>query len=210
LTTLSSASLSQVSPTAGECPTVSVAGPAGIVGPGEIGWYVATVKGADIDVLELEWLVSAGKIDIREGKTKIGVLMPKDSDGVSVTATVNVKGPNECSASASETSGICMCVPSILLDEFSIRASSVGKRRLASAAIELEKNFNHLLYIIEYFPAKTSKTVVDRKLRAIRDHLARELKFDLTRVRIVTTTASNNLPLTKIYSVPPGAENPLH
>lgn len=202
--------VSQVSSTAGECPTVYVTGPAGITAPGELYWFEATVKGRETEAFEFDWLVSIGKIVKREGKSKIGVLVSENKAAFSLTATVRVRGlPEGCPNDASETGGICDCSPLyILLDEFSIAASRIKESALGSAVLEVEKNRADQLYIIEYFPVKTSRAVVDRKLTELRNHLSRKLKFDLKRVTIVTAVAEGNDPLTKIYSVPPGAENP--
>lgn len=203
-------SFSQVSPTAGECPTFYVTGPACITAPGELHWFEATVKGRETESLEFDWRVSIGKIVKREGKAKIGVLITDNKAGHSLTATVEVKGlPEGCSNVASETGGICDCGPeAILMDEFSIAPSKIDSPRLISAVVEIEKNRNDQLYIIEYFPLKTTKVVVDRKIAAIRDHLSKILRFDLNRVTIVAAPSEDNEPLTRIYSIPPGAENP--
>lgn len=201
---------SQVPATAGECPTVYVAGPAGITAPGEIYWFEATVKGRDGETFEYDWVVSIGKITERVGKTRIGVLATKEMADTSVTATVRVKGlPDGCENVASESSGICDCSPEpMLIDEFSIAASKLNLPSLGAAVVELEDSRNSQLYIIEYFPSKTTKAVVDRKITAIRKHLSEKHKFDLKRVTIVSAHSENDETLTKIYKVPPGAQNP--
>lgn len=201
---------SQVPSTAGECPTVYVTGPAGITAPGEIYWFEATVKGRDGETFEYDWVVSIGKITERVGKTRIGVLATREMAGLSVTATVRVKGlPDGCENVASESSGICDCSPEpVLLDEFSIAISKLNLPSLGAAVVELEDSRNSQLYIIEYFPSNTTKAVVDRKIAAIRKHLSDKHKFDLSRVTIVSAPSENDKTLTKIYKVPPGSENP--
>jgi len=192
-----------------ECPTVEVTGPAGITPPGEMAWFHASITGADPDALEISWRTSAGKIGKRDGKMKIGVTLTDDLGGLSITATVDVKGfPEGCSSSASETMSICLPLTWVQINEYSFPNRDINKRALSIAAVELENNPNNQMYIIEYFPRKNSRASIDRKIKRVREYFSL-LKFDISRVTIVTAEAEGNVLLTKIYRVPPGASNPV-
>lgn len=205
---LPSVSHSQTSPATGKCPTVYITGPAGVVAPGEMVWFQASVSGANPDSLEFIWTTSSGKIDTRDGRSKIGVLLRNEPSGSSITATVEVKGfPEGCPAAASETMISCGFPLPVQIDEYSFPNAKINKAALRRAARELENNPNNQMYIFEYFPASASKSSMDRKVRQIRDYFS-EIKFDISRVSISTAAAEGNMPLTKIYRVPPGSDNP--
>ncbi|MEQ1765319.1 MAG: hypothetical protein ABL984_19480 [Pyrinomonadaceae bacterium] len=192
-----------------DCPSVEVAGPAGIVEPGEIAWFSASITAADPDGLAFVWTVSAGKIEKRDGKLKIGIPLSEDLAGLGITATVEVKGfPEGCPSSASETVSMCILPTPALIDEYSSPHHAINKRALSIAAKELEENPNNQMYIVEYFPADVPAESVNRKLKATRGYFS-QLKFDLSRITIVTAEVEGNVPLTKIYRVPPGSNNPI-
>lgn len=191
-----------------ECPTVEVTGPAGVTNPGEIVWFHASITGADPGSLEISWSTSAGKINKRDGKMKIGVLLSDDLSGSSITATVDVKGfPEGCAASASETMSYCIPHTAVLINEYSFPNRDINRSALRLAAKELEEYPNNQMYLIEYLPRSASLASVNGKVRRIRDYFEL-LKFDISRVTIVPAEIEGNMPLTKIYRVPPGAENP--
>ena len=172
-------------------------------------WFLASITGVDPDALEVIWSTSPGKIDKRDGKMKIGVSLSDDLGGLSITATVDVKGfPEGCSSSASETISYCIPLTAVQMGEYSLPNRSINKNALTVAARELENNPNNQMYIIEFFSHKDSPASIDGKIKRIRDYFAL-LKFDLSRVTIVTAKAEGNVPLTKIFRVPPGASNPV-
>ena len=191
-----------------DCPSMSVTGPAGIVEPGETGMYVVELIGKVPPGITFKWSLSEGGISEGQGTRSIKVVFPEQKGGVSSsTATVEVVGLSPgCPNTASETYSIVIDYIPMLLDEFSIGPSMVNKKALAAAADDLSKNANNQLYIIEYFRAGTSKKSVEKKLAMIRAYMTRSLKFDGSRITIITDVA--HAPLTKIYRVPPGADNP--
>lgn len=193
-----------------DCPTVQVTGPAGIVAPGEIAWFEASITGADPQALELVWTTSTGKIDKRYGKLKIGIPFTDDMAGLSITVTVEVKGfPEECSrATDSETISYCGLPTPTLIEEYSLSVQAINKKALSVAVEELDNNPSNQMYIIEYFPSTGSTASISRKIKSTRDYFS-QLKFDLSRVTIVTAESEGNVPLTRIYRVPPGADNPV-
>lgn len=192
------------------CPSVEVTGPAGIVAPGEIAWFEASITGADPEALDLVWTTSAGKIDKRDGKLRIGIRLTNDLNGLSLTATLEIKGlSEECGPSTdSETISYCGLPTPTLIEEYSLSVQAINKKALSVAVEELDNNPSNQMYIIEYFPVKGSTASINRKLKSTRDYLL-QLKFDLSRVTIVTAEAEGNVPLTRIYRVPPGADNPI-
>ncbi len=188
------------------CPTLSVAGPAGITAPGETMTFTATAAGGTTDVT-YNWTVSAGTIESGQGTPSIVVRTTSEMAGQSVTATVEIGGtdPNcRCPSTASETAPIDTKPVAPLIDEFGKLPNDDIRGRLDLFFAELSNNPNNQGYIINY---GTPAQIAARE-RLITNHITFR-RFDRTRITLVNGGASTDAdPKTKLYRIPPGAENP--
>lgn len=125
----------------------------------------------------------------------------------SVTATVNIGGAPagcDCPVSASEVGGIADLPRPVLVDEFGAMPNDDIRGRLDLYFAELSNNPNNQGYIINY---GTPAQVAARE-RLIRNHIAFR-RFDASRITLVNGGASESgQPTTKLYRIPPGADNP--
>jgi hypothetical protein len=191
------------------CPVIGVTGPAGITNPGNLAWFEVSIAPDTFPNLIFDWKVDGGNVDEGQATKKIGVRYTMDMQGTTVTASVEIKGlPDGCPYSASESVPLIICSLAVLLDEFSVPINSIDTERLKIAATNLSTYTNDQMYIVEYFPTRTRKQVVDRKLNLLRNHLVRSLKFDPSRVTIVAAASDDDRLRTRIYRIPPGAPNP--
>lgn len=187
------------------CPTISVIGPNGIRMPGESLRYSGELKGPIPSNLQFKWRVDKGEIVDGQGTLAITTLYKNITDpGVGITASLEVIGlPDGCPNFASETYGFSIDPRPIVVDEFTIPVTKIDKKRLDHL---FSKRSNHdYVYIIEYFPPKTSQRTIDRKLRLTSDYLTLRKKIPRSEFKILTGRDS---PLrTKYYLVPPGSIN---
>ena len=187
------------------CPTIDVSG-GGYVRPGEAVSFAVNIEDdTNISNLEYEWTVSAGTITSGSGTPTITV----DTTGLrdtSLTATVKIKGlPEGCENTASENASGDLTGDPRLLDEFGKVAGGEVKARMDAVYVKLGDEPNSQGYIINY---GTDKEIAAREKQIQRAIAFR--KFDASRVTIVRGGANMNGTgiLTKIYIVPPGANNP--
>ncbi len=191
------------------CPTITVSGPQGVVLQDSIAFFEASVTPNTFPNLTYLWTVNYGRVDEGQSTNRIGVRMLMENAGLTHIATVEVGGlPDQCPNKGSDFAPFSPGPRPILLSEFSMPTDSVHRRDLKSAAKELLDNPNDQMYIIEYFPRGVNRAAVRRKIDLVLDHLVRVLKFDRSRVTMVTSKSPDDKPLTKIYRIPPGAENP--
>lgn len=191
-----------------DCPTISVAGPAGIINPGDAMTLAGTVSGADSNGLTYVWHIGGGELVAGQG-TLTPRVKPKGVWEIQMTATLEVKGlPNGCGNSASEIFvQACKCEP-IILDEFSISPSKIDKRRLDALVDSLGKYPDSTLFIIEYFRPRTIRAVVQKKVELIRKYLVDVRGLRAADFEIVTETSYDNREVTKLFVIPPGADKP--
>lgn len=189
------------------CPVLSVSGPAGITSPGETMTFTANLdeKAKNYNI-EYIWSVSEENALVKgQGTPTIEVI--QNNEGRGTTATVEIKGlPEGCHNMSSENAPYCSPISSTLIDEFSLDARRIDKARIDNLLNELLNNPNAQGYIIEYFEPKTSKALIDQKIKKITDYIGKIRRFDTNRITIVR--ASENENRTKFYLVPPGAELP--
>lgn len=187
------------------CPTINVSG-GGVTAPDEPLTFSAFVSdSAKYPNLEYLWTVSNGTIIEGQGTATIKTEIP-ESDGRNITATVQIKGiPENCANTASETSSPNECRLPILNDEFGRLPNVEVKARMAEVYVKLGDEPNSQGYIINY---GTDREIAAREKQIQRAIASR--KFDASRVTIVKGGLNPNGEgvLTKIYIVPPGANNP--
>ncbi|HQU93418.1 MAG TPA: hypothetical protein PLK77_14025 [Pyrinomonadaceae bacterium] len=187
-----------------ECPSLTVSGPSGITNPGDAMTFTANVSGGTQDSVTYNWTVSAGTITSGQGTPSISV----DTTGLagqSVTATVEIGGTDPtcgCPTTASETGGIAPLPDHVLVDEFGAMPNDDIRGRLDLFFAELSNNPNNQGYIINY---GTPAQVATRE-RLIRNHIAFR-RFDASRITLVNG-GNTGAVSTKLYRVPPGANNP--
>lgn len=188
------------------CPTLTVSGPAGITNPGDTMTFTATAAGGTTDVT-YNWSVSSGTIESGQGTPSITVRTTREMAGTSVTATVELGGlPAGCNCpnSANETAGIAPKPDAVLVDEFGKLPNDDIRGRLDIFFAELSNNPNNQGYIINY---GTDKEIAARE-KLITNHINFR-KFDRSRVTLVNGGASpDGTVKTKLYRIPPGADNP--
>lgn len=188
------------------CPSISVAGPAGVTVPGDAMTFTATVAGGSQQDVTYNWSVSAGTIESGQGTPSITVRTDKSMSGGNITATVDVGGlPAGCNCppTASETAPLST-IEAILVDEFGKLPNDEIRGRLDTFFADLSNNPGHQGYIINY---GTDAQITARE-RLITNHIAFR-KFDRSRITLVRGGASpDGDPRTKLWRVPPGAKDP--
>ncbi len=202
-------------PKANDCPQIGVMTMAGIPNIGGMVWFELLGIPDTIPGLTYKWTVNMGSVDQGQSSKHIKVRYLEEMLGRRLTATVTISGlPEKCPNTASES--LSVSGPHyvwVLLSKYSVPTNLVHKKNLKVGVTELMKNdyvsTHSQLYIIEYFPDGTNQATIRRKRDLVMDHLVRVLKFDRSRVTIVTAESPDNKPYTKIYSVPPGSDNPL-
>lgn len=189
------------------CPEISITGPPGITLPGDSMEFKAQISGNVPDGVRYEWTVSAGQIIDGQGTQAIKVRSP-EQDLTNLTATIRVLGlPGGCTLSESETAPVAPILDPILVDEFVGEGLQLEKGRLESAANELkERKPEHVLYIIEYFPPKTSGFDIREKQRNIAEFLTKHVKLNENNFKIVTAEGPEFR--TRIYRLAPGFSFP--
>ncbi|HXF43398.1 MAG TPA: hypothetical protein VNK26_06630 [Pyrinomonadaceae bacterium] len=189
------------------CPSLSVTGPAGITNPGDTMVFTATVAGGTQANITYNWTVSNGTIESGQGTPSIVVRTTREMANSSVTATVNIGGldPNcRCTTEASETAGVAALPTAVQIDEFGKLPNDDIRARLDTFFAELANNPNNQGYIINY---GTPKEIAARE-KLIINHINFR-KFDRSRITIVNGGPSpDGVVKTKLYRVPPGANNP--
>ncbi|MEP7148448.1 MAG: hypothetical protein ABI857_06150 [Acidobacteriota bacterium] len=187
------------------CPSLSVTGPAGVTNPGESMTFTANVSGGSAQNVTYNWSVTSGTIASGQGTPSITVDTDSSMAGGNVTATVDIGLDVDCSCdkSASETAPVDTIPGAVLIDEFGKLPNDDIRGRLDNFFAEMANNPNNQGYIINY---GTDREVAARE-RLITNHmnLRRE---DRSRYTLVRGGDTGEGPRTKLYRIPPGAENP--
>lgn len=187
-----------------DCPTLSVSGPAGITTPGDAMTFTANVSGGP--EVTYNWTVTGGTIESGQGTPSISVRTTLEDAGSNITATVQLGGldPNcNCTTSASETGSVDTRPTAELVDEFGKLANDDVRARLDAFFVTLQNNPTNQGYIINY---GTDREIAARE-RLITNHIAFR-RFDRSRITLVRGGDLGTGINTKLYRVPPGAENP--
>ncbi|NOT46291.1 MAG: hypothetical protein HOP17_00880, partial [Acidobacteria bacterium] len=153
--------------------------------------------------LTYQWSTNIGEIVSGQGTTAIKIKWP---GGNSSLATVEIKGlPEGCPASASETTYLCDGLPiPILIDEFGRMAKAAIEKRISRFWAELANNPNSQGYIINY---SSDKEIATRERLLVKTINFRN--FDRSRITLVRGgTHPTGKVFTKLYRIPPGADNP--
>lgn len=187
------------------CATVDVTGPAGITNPGDTMTFTAAVTAGTYDPT-YNWTVTGGTIESGQGTPSITVRTTREMAGSSVTASVSIGGATAdcvCTVGDSETAGVAGVETPVLVDEFGALPNDDIRGRLDLFFAELSNNPNNQGYIINY---GTPAQVAARE-RLIRNHITFR-GFDASRITLVNGGDTGAGASTKLYRVPPGADNP--
>jgi hypothetical protein len=186
------------------CPTGSISGPAGVTRPGETMTFTANISGGP-DVT-YNWTVSRGTIESGQGTPSIVVRTSIADAGQTITATLNLGGTDptcNCVTTYTESGPVDTRPEAILVDEFGRLANDDIRGRLDNFFQELSNNPNNQGYIINY---GTDREITARE-RLITNHITFR-NFDRSRITLVRGGDRGNGPETRLYRIPPGAENP--
>ncbi len=188
------------------CPTLTVSGPAGVTQPGETMSFTANTSGGTAQNITYNWTVSSGTIESGQGTPNIVVRTDRSMAGGNVTASLSIVLDVDCGCikDASETAPVAPTIEPVLVDEFGKLSNDDIRSRLDTFFAELSNNPNNQGYIINY---GTEREIAARE-RLITNHIAFRT-FDRSRITLVNGGASpDGEPRTKLYRIPPGAENP--
>ena len=186
-----------------DCPTISVAGPAGVTERGATMTFTANLSGGSQTNQTYNWTVSAGTITAGQNTPSITVTAP--SDATNVTATVEVGGLCEsCPKNASETAPVAPTPVPRQVDELGAAKDDDVKARVDNFYIELQNDPSAQGYIVNY---GTPKEVKARKAQLVK--AIKFLKKDASRVTIVDGPDNGGAGInTKFWIVPAGATPP--
>ncbi|MBA2379998.1 MAG: hypothetical protein H0V76_10550 [Blastocatellia bacterium] len=187
-----------------ECPSISVTGPAGITAPGETMNFTANVVGGG--AVTYNWSVNRGTIESGQGTPSITVRTSSADAASNVTATVNIGGLDpacDCPATASDSGPVDDVPQPILVDEFGALQNDDIRARLDQFFIELQNNPTNQGYVINY---GTNAQITARE-RLITNHITLR-RFDRSRITLVRGGDAGIGVNTRLYRVPPGADNP--
>ncbi|MCC6327943.1 MAG: hypothetical protein IT174_05465 [Acidobacteria bacterium] len=188
-----------------KCPNISVTAPAGIVQPKEKFVFTGNLEGNVPPKAFFNWDVTGGRIVVGQGTMKIFVDADWNAGGATITATLTVQGlPDGCPKSASETGSVIIDPSPVLIDEFGRLTNARFKTRLSKFFAELQNNPNNQGYIINY---GTEKEMKSRERLIVESVTFRG--FDRSRITIVRAGEHESGKIyTKLYRIPPGADNP--
>jgi hypothetical protein len=190
------------------CPTLDVSG-GGVVEAGTPMNFTANVSGGTSGDVTYNWTVTNGTISSGQGTPSISVDTTGLANGTNIQATVEIGGSGlcaDCPRTASETGSVSVrIIPARLIDEFGKLPDDEVKARIDALYTALGNEPNAQGYIINY---GTDREIAARE-RQIQKAIAFR-KYDPSRVTIVRGGANPNGAgvWTKVWIVPPGAENP--
>lgn len=189
-----------------ECPSISVTGPAGITNPGSTMTFTANVSGGTQGAVTYDWTVDNGTIESGQGTPSITVSTTSDMAGQNVNAVVNVGGIDPdcgCTTEAREIGSIGTPPQSELVNEFGALSNDEIRAQLDNFFADLSNNPNDQGYVINY---GTSRQIAARE-RLITNHINFR-GFDRSRITLVQGGDTGDGVRTRLYRIPPGAENP--
>lgn len=188
------------------CPTSFDVVGGGVVNAGEPLNFTANVSGGTATSITYNWTVSNGRISSGQGTPSISV-DTTGLEGQNVTATVEIGGDlcDNCVKTKSETGSIREKPKAREFDNFGKLPDDEVKARIQNLYVALNNDPNSQGYIINY---GTPKEIAAREKQITK--AINFLKLPADRVTIVNGGAnpSGAGVLTRVWIVPPGAENP--
>jgi hypothetical protein len=184
------------------CPMISVTGPAGIVGVGELATYTATVGSeADSYPVEFVWTTSAGRIKEGQGTRSIKVIQPN----ACITVTVEIRGLSaSCPSAASETA--CGHPPPVAEKFYELQEDQKADTLDVGLILgTLRDHPANQLYILAGDVGRKNTDSFQKKETAILRLLARS---GIPHERITIASVYSDVELFQFWRVPPGAGSP--
>lgn len=188
------------------CPTTFEVLGGGVVRAGEVMNFRANVSGGTCADINYRWTVSAGRIIGSSTGSSISVDTTGLPDRTNIRAEVTISGSclcADCPRTNSETGSVVTEITPVLVDEFGKLKADDVKARLDNFFIELQNNPNDRGYIINYGPDRE----VAAREKLIRDYI-RFRRQDPSRFTLVRGGNTGQGIFTRLWRVPPGAENP--
>jgi hypothetical protein len=187
------------------CPTISVTTPAGMFDQNGTAIFTATIGDEAKNYNpKYTWKVDHGKIIEGQGTLSIKITVTEYTGGL--TGALDVAGlPEGCPSSASETMGYCLLPAPKLLADISPK-EDLDLVTAASIETQAKGEPNSQLYVVIIFPPNISKAKQQKYIEFIRSRLTHTKQIMADRITFVT--AFDEQARTRIYLVPPGAENP--
>jgi hypothetical protein len=186
------------------CPTLDISG-GGLVEVGQPVSFTANIIDRENRQFEYVWTVSSGRIVSGQGTAAITVELTAEND---ITVTVEVKGfPEGCRNTQSDTLGCGLRPPKPrLFDEYGPVPNGDLKARTQNLYVELGNISAAQGYVINY---GTNREIA-RSEKQLRDAIS-SLNLDASRVTLVRGGANprgERGVWTRVWIVPPGANNP--
>jgi len=190
----------------GQCPSITVIGPAGITEPGVEMKFRAEVGGG-APRLKYSWGVSSGTIVNGQGTPEVTVSTDKSMGGANVTATVEIGGlGSECSKTASETAPLndppAWCWD---LDSYGRLKPNDERVRLDSFFVELLNNPTQIGLIVFRITSGERADWRNPRIQFVLKH-ARFRKFDRSRLLFALEHAESQVTIP--VRIVPGGEMP--
>lgn len=196
------------------CPKIDVIGPAGIIEPGDVATFTATLGDEKNYSIFYVWTVTGGTIVEGQNTAVIKVSIPFEVAGKSLSATVEVKGlPENCVSYSSEAPVISTgCRLPIDIDEYEKIPVKEEKGRLTNVASVLKNQPEMAVLFIIRVPKTEKYQSIKNRVSNISDYLTQVLKipkerfgfvfsedkFQSTRIQAIPLEIFDNLPdLTK-------------
>jgi hypothetical protein len=185
-----------------ECPAVLLTCPDS-VDEGKLLVFEARITGGDSRVMStFNWSVSAGSIQAGQGTSRIETSAPGQSDGDTVTATVEVGGfDRSCGTTASCTAFVMRRPKSHKVDEYGNIPSKEENTRLDKYVIELQTEPTAQGYIIAYGGRTSRAGDAQKAADRVRSYIVS--KRGVEKSRMVTVVAGYREQLTvELWIVP--------
>ena len=190
-----------------ECPNIKMIEPQGLARFGDTFEVRLEPQLTNLENLQVEWKVSAGKIEKGQGTFAIRVLdnsaPPFQPFIINVEATI--KGlPHGCTSVYNGTAVVGCCIHyDTLLDEYSVTLPANDQRgRLDNALSELLKNPRQTGYFILRSKKGTTEKQLSQRVRFLKNHIFGFRKFAATRIVIVSDPEPYFDDSVKIYRMP--------
>lgn len=192
-----------------ECPEIKVLGPSRIVMPGGKAVFVVSVTPVKHDAV-LQWTVQIGdregSIESGQGTAKVVVSTTRKDAGEEIKARVVITGlPSDCSNFASDSVVIDSLIEGQPVDEFGDIDSDDMRARLDSFFVELQNNPKHSGFVQVYIDDEEGFDLGNKRIKLFVEHV-RFRNMDITRFQFGVSRLG--IRSMKLWSVPPGTENP--
>jgi len=189
----------------GQCPTLTVVGPAGITSSGEEMMFRAELNVIGPKV-SYSWSVNAGTIVKGQGTPEITIATTRELAGNSIEAIVEVDGlPQNCERTASETAGVAALLIGCAADEWGELKPNDERGRLDMFFAELTNNPSNIGLLILRVKEGDKLDPSNSRIQFVLKH-AKFREFDKSRIWFALVIAEEKS--TQVWRIPPGAEPP--